>query len=345
LFAASQKTASAEKAKTYGKDFALKRQIPGIKGSFVSIQDFDTPYDFSRVQDASAQALRQMVFEENFALARNEEQSATAHGDGDIPVVRGTDVSAAVQPEHPNLYTMTDSEFNDVLNRARSMRDQYSTEVERFPTRKGSLNYAMQILNVNADDDANAESFPCSFGYLSAKAERLRDSKVCGRILNRVPGGFAVGLGGAVGFLPQLSPEEFAEYALSPDDRLRTYDFYLQDLRWSREGKPHIVVSMRPLSATAGLHAATADDEMETATQSADAHTELQSLLDEILASATKNSAPDDNLPKQRRERQQNAKPMPQQAESADATVSSNAELQSSLADFLQSLDKKKKSK
>jgi hypothetical protein len=154
-----------------------------------------------------------------------------------------------------------------------------------------------------------------------------------------------VGLGGAVGFLPQLSPEEFAEYALSPDDRLRTYDFYLQDLRWSREGKPHIVVSMRPLSATAGLHAATADDEMETATQSADAHTELQSLLDEILASATKNSAPDDNLPKQRRERQQNAKPMPQQAESADATVSSNAELQSSLADFLQSLDKKKKSK
>jgi hypothetical protein len=144
-----------------------------------------------------------------------------------------------------------------------------------LPVHKWSV--ALDELGITSD--INAALFPRTLSYMSEETER--NLRVQGRVLNRVKNGYAIGVLGIVGFLPQSS--RYSLHAnFDPRDRTKLVDFYVESLNWSEKGEPQLILSLEP---PVKIHEQRTSTESEDTNESAvmEAPLELSDLLNDIL--------------------------------------------------------------
>jgi hypothetical protein len=224
----------------------------------------------------------------------------------------------------PNVNELSEDEFQRVVAEARAKRHEFKERVGEATVRRHDPKLIEDMLHVRLGHDSLEQRYPCELTYGQRESSSTKEDAPCvpGRVLNPVRGGYAVGLGGMVAFLPDdylvLHP------SFNPEDRSKVHQFYVRRVRFNAQGQPHIIVALEPTARSA------ADTEPKVSQEDmVTREARLKALLDDVVSSVKV------------KDRQPSAaktgKGLRPRKSGKSAPVVSDQEFMDSLADFLDS--------
>ncbi|ORX89262.1 hypothetical protein K493DRAFT_234175 [Basidiobolus meristosporus CBS 931.73] len=204
-------------------DWGLKRNLPvTLRTKFIDVQALDTLEHQTPITSAQGSILTLKRFKENFPTSKSPEA---------LPMNIPT-----------NVTKLSEQEWKKFIKKAANRKQEWRDAVEAKKLREDE-----HLSFMNAVSSRTTGSQPA---YPSYHLNNPSVVKVQGRILNRITGGYAVGIAGIVAFLPS----RFAAQSLGANLRdLKT--FYVVKAEIDSEGKPDVVLSVtQPETASAGLN-------------------------------------------------------------------------------------------
>lgn len=309
-------------------DFGLKYSVPkSMRQSAVQVEEFDTAYGFARMRADKSSVLKYEVAVENFSAVPQKTDALTE---------TQRNPGFGVMPRH--LEHLSDDEFQQVLQEARSKREEYRQELAKHPSKKHDMTFIPKWLGLSTDEIEYSEKHPCTLDYISqpnANSIKLEGyPTVKGRVLNQVKNGYAIGIGGFVCYLPNRAPHFILAAGFNARDRTRVHTFYLDQVRFDQDGRPHIVVSLSPMTKSnqsATSSESTTDGgamEMRSLGDSNEQESDMNSLLSDILSSIKASPEKAD------------ASVKPKSSSTVSSKSQSDADFLDQLSDFLDSFDK-----
>jgi hypothetical protein len=256
----------------------------------LQVDEFDTGYGFARHVPASLAALRRQVILKTLSdcaptdgspsitasTASTADRPSTAATTADHPSTAPV-TPVASEKSLPNLYSMSDDEFAVFLEKAKSKRAIYQNQLKEWPIGRSDPAFLCRTMGVESTFD---KTYPLAISMVHEKMGDLKIGKaVQGRVLNRVDGGYAISVAGIVAFLP--TDTSISRTTLNMHvDRTKLQTFYVESVKFSRDGEAMVTVSARPLTSGTGQTAVESGDKMN-----------LQSLLSDLLSSTSTSSA------------------------------------------------------
>ena len=224
-------------AGTSGGDYGLKRAVPKhLQTEAIHVQDLDKA-GLVRVKDASWSAFRYSMLSQ-LALQLNK-----------TGIIDSSSSSATVKQEsgasQKDISRLTQQEFDNLLVQARQRRQQFLDETSDAPIQRKSASTVSQFMGLSRrhgnqlnNSDSAASERPL-LDYLKSTADKKNSDgdkaqtlpRVKGRILERTSGGYLVGVGGIVAFLPQKATTMSTIPGWNPEDRRKLYDFHVRELK------------------------------------------------------------------------------------------------------------------
>lgn len=228
----------------------LKRTVPiQSLNPIFKVDALDTEYCDARLSNGSVDALRYYSAVENFA-------SFTSRG--------SKAAERETEAARRNVSDMSKEEFQQLLTKAKEKRAEFDKLVGTQKISRQDPALIEQVLGVRISQDEAEHMYPYSVHYLhydkkvgpplvsdgtkeTVQNQRVKAKMVLvkGRVFNRVPKGYAVGIGGIVAFLPMESMNLFRQ-TLRFDNPTKVHDFYVRHFKLDAEGRPDMVVSLEP---------------------------------------------------------------------------------------------------
>ncbi|ORZ00946.1 hypothetical protein BCR43DRAFT_486087 [Syncephalastrum racemosum] len=201
-------------------DWGVKRTLPRvIRSPTLTLEAMDTREHQTPWQSAANQVLFIRRWKENFGGSKVRQNEARA----------GT-----------NVATMSGHEFRRYLRRVRKTRDAFQEQVVQKALVPEQV---YDYLGVTFGKQQHVVVGP-TYADLPAAG-----SVVKGRILNRVPHGYAVGVAGVVALLPSSSVIHMPNH----NDRNVVHQFYIDSADIDAGGRPQVTVRLEPSSDVEGI--------------------------------------------------------------------------------------------
>ncbi|KAK9768823.1 hypothetical protein K7432_000255 [Basidiobolus ranarum] len=204
-------------------DWGLKRNLPvTLRTKYIDVQALDTLEHQTPLVSAQGDILTLKRFKENFPTSKPPETLPM-----NVPI---------------NVTRLSERQWAGFLRKAAGRKQEWREAVESKKYREDEF-----LRFMNAVSSRSSGSQPV---YPSYHLNNTSVVKVEGRILNRITGGYAVGVAGIVAFLPsRLAPQSIGS---NPRD-LKT--FYVVKAEYDGQGKPDVVLSVtQPETASTGLN-------------------------------------------------------------------------------------------
>lgn len=201
-------------------DWGVKRTLPRvIRSPTLTLEAMDTREHQTPWQSAANQVLFLRRWKENFGGSKVRQSEARA----------GT-----------NVATMTGHEFRRYLKRVRKTRDAFQEQVVQKAVVPEQV---YDYLGVTFGKQQHVVVGP-TYAELPPTG-----SVVPGRILNRVPYGYAVGVAGVVALLPSSN----VVHLPNQSDRSIVRQFYIDKAGIDADGRPQVTVRLEPSSHVEGV--------------------------------------------------------------------------------------------
>ncbi|KAJ1737065.1 hypothetical protein LPJ72_000820 [Coemansia sp. Benny D160-2] len=235
-------------------DWGLKRSMPSkVALRLATLKEIDNKEQIIDFEAANQQFMTTMTWKENFLESRSPKYS----GSGDVmheivnvydrpsgmsqhiyggPGAADKSANTRGKPQR-NINMMTRAEWKDFLEEARARRAEWRYGIE---AKEYAPEETMTFMNATDKFDSTNDGVhrsPTYHDYVPSGEELV----VGGRVLNRVPGGFAVGIQGIVAYLPMQS--QAIDYKLQYRD-IRM--FYVHSAKFDSQGQPVVIVNTKP---------------------------------------------------------------------------------------------------
>ncbi|KAI7849169.1 hypothetical protein BDC45DRAFT_521374 [Circinella umbellata] len=214
-----------------GGEWGLKRNLPSvIRTPYITVTDLDTNEHQTPWQSGSSQVLFIRRWKENFPLSKR-------------PLPRNE------QKEY-NISSMTPAQFKQFIKQASKKATEFH---EKLKSNDLVQDQVFEFLGATFDNNYNKQEVISSSQGENKVGPTYSDYQqsdmgypVQGRILGSVEGGYAVGVGGVIAFLPKRMALNIKR---TGDRSVRT--FYVQHAGFDKEGRPRVTLRLhQPISAT-----------------------------------------------------------------------------------------------
>lgn len=202
-------------------EWGLKRSLPTVvRTPYITVSDLDTTEHQTPWQSGTSQVYFVKRWKENFGGSKR-------------PVPRKEHVEY-------NVATMTAGEFKHYVKRMSKRANEFQAKIANKELVDDQV---FEYIGAIFDTDDNRQrlvgptysDYTMPYGY-----------PVQGRILNAVDGGYAVGVGGVVAFLPKSSAVNLRR---SGDKSVRT--FYVSSTEFDAHGRPRVTLRLhQPITAS-----------------------------------------------------------------------------------------------
>ncbi|KAI8139639.1 hypothetical protein BJV82DRAFT_581999 [Fennellomyces sp. T-0311] len=204
-----------------GGEWGLKRNLPSvIRTPHITVGDLDTSEHQTPWRSGSSQVLFVRRWKENFPNTKR-------------PVARSEQV------QH-NIAAMTPGEFKHFIKYASKRAPEFQDKLGNKELVEDQVFDFLGATFTNRDVDERV------VGPTYSEHSVEMGYPVQGRILGAVEGGYAVGIGGVVAFLPKKAAINLRR---TGDRSIRT--FYVQSASFDKDGRPQVTLRVhQPISAT-----------------------------------------------------------------------------------------------
>ncbi|KAJ1920054.1 hypothetical protein H4219_001583 [Mycoemilia scoparia] len=269
-------------------DWGVKYSLPtAVRTKYLTIQKFDTKESFPMFESAANQVKIARTLRENFKRSRTPK----------LPLSAQTQESSnSGVNESYNLAQMSKSQWEKFLKLARSKSKEWQEAVKEGRYESYEWLKFMNASNTKIDYTDTAVSSPTYHNYVPTVPE----TRIKGRILNRITVGYSVGIQGVVGQTIQ-SKNSPLRYGATRDPT----EFYVSKFKFDGRGRPDIWVQTSPPQPrhTVGTYHQGSKSYMPHHSQGSTenkigiAHERLKSLLDSVghLGSPSSNKATSEN--------------------------------------------------
>ncbi|KAI9321340.1 hypothetical protein BX666DRAFT_1841732, partial [Dichotomocladium elegans] len=198
-------------------EWGLKRSLPTVvRTPFITISDLDTTEHQTPWQSGTSQVFFMRRWKENFPASKRP-------------------MTPSDQVQH-NVASMTPSEFKQFVKSANKRAHEFQTKLE---TKELVPDQVFEYLGATFHSDRGKKHHVVGPTYSNHAVPN--GYPVQGRILGATEGGYAVGVGGIVAFLPKSSAVNLRR---SSDRSVRT--FYLHRAEFDSEGRPLVTLRLHP---------------------------------------------------------------------------------------------------
>ncbi|KAJ1679490.1 hypothetical protein EV182_001944 [Spiromyces aspiralis] len=215
-------------------DWGLKYTLPtAVRTKNITVAQLDTKESFPDFESADERVKMLRAWKENFLRSSRPRMPAAA-------ITEGDGINAG---QKYNLSQMSEKEWARFLDLARSRSKEWKEAIKRGEYEPHEWFRFMGATFNRPDYSNTAVASPSYHNYTPS----LPELRVKGRILNRVPGGYAVGIQGIVALLPQFSKSGSTAF-----NHREVRDFYVVQAQFDKHGRPDVVVSISPPASAWG---------------------------------------------------------------------------------------------
>ena len=210
-------------------DWGMKHNLPTtVRTKNITVFQMDTKESFPSFISANNRVKIQQAWKENFLRSSSPQLPISA---------AGADTNGNGSEGIYNLTQMSDKQWRKFLDLARSRSKEWKEAISRGEYEPHEWFRFMNASNTKPNHKNTAISSPTYHNYIPTVPEL----RVKGRILNKVTGGYAVGIQGIVAFMPHHS-KSLNNYINHRD----VHDLYVVKAQFDSMGCPDVEVSMSP---------------------------------------------------------------------------------------------------
>ncbi|KAI3648987.1 hypothetical protein MP228_006841 [Amoeboaphelidium protococcarum] len=201
-------------------DYGLKYDVPDqLRGKSIYVKDIDTLYGFARYDENKVDINQWNQIFEQMNVRDN---------------VDSIDVSKS-------LAMMTKSELQQLQQQLNTIDPEIKQKIVAEKDLKNKTKLLTEHLGINLGADSQKAKH---ITLVPKDASNL--PRVQARVLNPLYGGYAVGIYGLVGFLPNSDPYFMIRPNFVANDRSKLHEMYICEVKISEQGKVNTTVALNP---------------------------------------------------------------------------------------------------